>query len=94
MMKMAFKESLKVVAESISQKTKAKANASATLISSNIASKKSEQVKENIKVDKIHPAKKRRDKKLEEVKNSKNKSNTYTERDIMDLVRKIRSKTK
>ena len=91
-MQINFEESVMVVAETISRKSKPKFSASASLVSSRQTKKIDESEKPVIKA--THPAKVRRDKRLEEVRNSNKKENTYSEKDIMDLVRKIRNKSK
>ena len=94
-MKINFEESVKVVAETITKRAKPKVKATASILSSNKKQVPVEKVKkENIDKPSSHPAKKRRDQKLAEAKKSTNNKNTYTEKDIMNLVRKIRSKTK
>ena len=92
-MQVKFEETVKVVAEAITNR-KVKPTAKASLLSSNKKEIKSEMTE--IKASKTHPAKIRRDAKLDELKkqNSKTNENIVSENDIMDLVRRLRNKTK
>lgn len=86
-LKINFENSIKVVAEAVSKNTKKKLSANASLISTKVRNKKKVQtIKEEQKVEKRikHPAKKRYD---------ENK-NVITEDDILDIVKKLKSKVK